>query len=104
MKKIIYSLCAFALVFAFASCGSATSKVKDIAKKECECKKIKKEKRKAESEEAREKLQKKYDMCKYDLEIMESQFIIDYADKGDDTAFAGKVEKAYEEASEECNK
>lgn len=99
MKKTLYFVSAIALVAMFASCGSKVSTAKDIAKKECECRNLKKEIKNADSEEAKKKAQKEYDMCEYDLEIMKAEATIKYAG---DTVGDAEAAKAATEVLKEC--
>ena len=76
MKKIILSILAIAMVFSFAACGKSY-KMKKMAKKECECMKLKKKARKSDSEKKMREAEK----CEYELEAMEADFNLTYFDE-----------------------
>ena len=99
MKKLIYSVSALALVVMFSACGSAASNGEKIAKKECECNKLREAKKEADGEDAKKKAKKEYDMCMFDLSIMEAEMVKKYAD---DSAASNEAKKAYKEAYNKC--
>lgn len=104
MKKLILSILTIAMVFSLAACGNSY-KAKKLAKKTCECEKLRKKARKSDSE----KKQREADKCSYELEAMQADFLLSNFDeywksrkKDKESEEMEELEDIYQEVYDEC--